>query len=260
MNRLVVRFVSHFFFKIISLYPPTVNESSCFAFRSFFYKYNIIFSVILIVSIIEILLKPKLYIKMFNLFLVTILFSIYFIFDFNYFLRMFFTFIWAKCFKSKVKLIDETSIYGICTTQDLDYALHMNNARYLRELDFARLDNFIRTNMFDRMTRMGITTVVSGSCTRYRRTVPFLMVYKIVMKLIHLDEKHLYYECKLINPRNNFIHTVIFTKITPIGLKLPLTEFIKELEPDIHLPEITKDLKCWLESMEYSSQILRKKN
>lgn len=194
-------------------------------------------------------------------YLVTILFIIYFMFDLNYFFRLLLTIISAKCFKNKVKLTDETSIYGICMTQDLDAVCsHMNNARYLRELDFARFDNFIQTNMFDTMRKKSITAVLSGSCTRYRRPVPFLMVYKIMTKLIHLDEKHLYYEHKFVNPRNNFIHTVIFTKTTPIGVKVPLSELIKQVEPEIHLPEITKDFQLWLESMEHSSQLLRKKD
>lgn len=194
-------------------------------------------------------------------YLVTFLFVIYFMFDLNYFFRLLFTFIWAKCFKNKVKLTEETSIYGICTTQDLDAVCsHMNNARYLREIDFARFDNYIQTNLFDTMRKERINAVLSGSCTRYRRPVPFLMVYKIVTKLVHFDEKHLYYEHKFVNPRNNFIHTVIFIKATPIGIKVPLSEFIKKVEPEIHLPELTKDFQSWMESMEHSSKLLRKKD
>lgn len=36
-------------------------------------------------------------------------------------------------------LIRKNNIIGICTSQDVDiFIRHMNNARYLRELDFAR--------------------------------------------------------------------------------------------------------------------------
>ncbi|KAI4502610.1 hypothetical protein M0802_002522 [Mischocyttarus mexicanus] len=190
-----------------------------------------------------------------------IIFGIYFFFDLNYFLRLIFTILWAKYIKKKVKLMEETTIYGICTTQDVDAACsHMNNARYLRELDFARLDNLIRTNLFDRMKKLGTIAVVGGSYTRYRKPVPFLMVFKIVTKLVHWDEKHLYYEHKFINPRNNFIHTVIFIKMSPTGVKIPLSEFVKQLEPEIDIPKITDDIKFWLESMEHSSQLLRKKD
>jgi hypothetical protein len=37
-----------------------------------------------------------------------------------------------------VALTDEVVMYSICATTDIDYFCHMNNGRYLRELDFAR--------------------------------------------------------------------------------------------------------------------------
>jgi hypothetical protein len=33
---------------------------------------------------------------------------------------------------------DEGVVYGIVATTDIDYFCHMNNARYLREMDFGR--------------------------------------------------------------------------------------------------------------------------
>ncbi|KAL2726842.1 protein THEM6-like [Vespula squamosa] len=189
-----------------------------------------------------------------------IILIIYFI-DVNYFFRLIFTFVWSKCMQKKTKLTNETTIYGICTTQDLDAVMsHMNNARYLREIDFARFHYFVQTEAFSLMRKMGATAVLGGSSTRYRRPIPFLMMYKITTKLIYWDEKSLYFEHKFINLRNNFIHTIILTKQTTIGMKIPLTEFLKKLEPEICLPEITQDLKLWLESMKYSSQKLKKKD
>jgi hypothetical protein len=41
-------------------------------------------------------------------------------------------------FRKPAALTDEVVVYSICSTSDIDYFCHMNNARYLRELDFAR--------------------------------------------------------------------------------------------------------------------------
>ncbi|XP_046816842.1 protein THEM6-like [Vespa crabro] len=197
---------------------------------------------------------------MWDIFFYAIIAIIYFI-DINYFLRVIFVFVWTKFMQKKTKPMNETTIYGICFTQDLDLVLsHMNNARYLREIDFARFHYFIQTEMFYLMGKMGATVVLGASSTRYRRPIPFLMTYKIMTKLIYWDEKSLYFEHKFINLRNNFIHTTIFSKQTTIGLKISLTEFLKKFEPEIRLPEINEDLRLWLESMEYNSQKLKKKD
>ncbi|KAF7405848.1 hypothetical protein HZH68_005217 [Vespula germanica] len=150
---------------------------------------------------------------------------------------------------------------GVCTTQDLDVIMsHMNNARYLREIDFSRFHYFIRTKVYSSLKKMGVKSVLGASCTRYRRSIPFFMMYKITTKLIYWDEKSFYFEHKFINVRDNFIHTIILSKQTTIGMKMSLNEFLKELEPEICLPEINDDLRLWLESMQYSSQKLKKKD
>lgn len=60
---------------------------------------------------------------------------------------------------------------------------HMNNARYLREIDFARFHYFIKTEAFFMMRKMGATAVIGGLSARYRRPIPFLMMYKITTKV-----------------------------------------------------------------------------
>ncbi|KAF7402475.1 hypothetical protein HZH66_004742 [Vespula vulgaris] len=163
--------------------------------------------------------------------------------------------------KIKLSFIDETTIYGVCTTQDLDVIMsHMNNARYLREIDFSRFHYFIRTKVYSSLKKMGVKSVLGASCTRYRRSIPFFMMYKITTKLIYWDEKSFYFEHKFINVRDNFIHTIILSKQTTIGMKMSLNEFFKELEPEICLPEINDDLRLWMESMQHSSQKLKKKD
>jgi hypothetical protein len=75
-------------------------------------------------------------------------------------------------------------IAGVCITTDLDTLLyHMNNARYLRELDFARVDFYERTGLYKKIRQKG-GAVVQGACTiRYRRFVRPFSVFKITSKV-----------------------------------------------------------------------------
>lgn len=73
----------------------------------------------------------------------------------------------------------------MCVTNDVDALLyHMNNARYLRELDFARVDFYERTGLY-RCIRARGGSVVQGACTiRYRRFVKTFSLYTINSKVI----------------------------------------------------------------------------
>lgn len=75
-------------------------------------------------------------------------------------------------------------LVGLCTTQDLDIMFrHMNNARYVRELDFARFHFYERTGL--RRIILGANSHVfqRGTNIRYRKTIPFLSLYKITTKV-----------------------------------------------------------------------------
>lgn len=81
------------------------------------------------------------------------------------------------------KLHDHSA--GICSTQDLDIVLkHMNNARYLRELDFARFYFWDAIGLYEEITKRGAGVVQGATSTRYRRAIPLLTPYKITTKVL----------------------------------------------------------------------------
>jgi acyl-CoA thioesterase FadM len=77
---------------------------------------------------------------------------------------------------------------GVCLTNDVDTLLyHMNNARYLRELDFARVDFYERSGLYRTIKSKG-GAVVQGACTvRYRRFLRPFSIYKIYSKVRNMQ-------------------------------------------------------------------------
>jgi acyl-CoA thioesterase FadM len=73
---------------------------------------------------------------------------------------------------------------GICTTQDVDFLFrHMNNARYIRELDFARFLFYDLSGLYHQITKMKGIALQGASTIRYRRTIPIFSIYKIDTKV-----------------------------------------------------------------------------
>lgn len=190
---------------------------------------------------------------------VAIIAILYILFDVNYFLRIIFTIVWGRLFEKKKKLFDTTTIYGICTTQDVDLVFkHMNNARYLRELDFARFHFYDKSGIYNAVMKRGGGAVQGASTIRYRRAIPIFTPFKVTTKLIYWEGKHFYVEQQFISLTDNFIRAVVLSRQTVTGLNTPVEEIVAEIDPKARRPEPTKELQLWLDSMEESSQSLKK--
>lgn len=207
--------------------------------------------------------------------LIAILLALYAVWDLNYFIRCVFTLGYATFFQKKRKITEKTTIHskltktvdrnlylyftcflGICTTQDVDiFIRHMNNARYLRELDFARFHYYGLTGLYESVKKHGGGAVQGASSVRYRRTIPIFNLYKITTELIWWDEKAIYIEQKFIT-RDGFVRAIAMSKqnIT----KVNVMDLMKEFEGGDKRPELPEELKVWLEAIEISSRKLRK--
>ncbi|XP_008203825.1 protein THEM6 isoform X2 [Nasonia vitripennis] len=131
------------------------------------------------------------------------------LFEVHYFLRMIITVFLARFCRKRVHILDETSVYGLCTTTDIDWLLyHMNNARYLRELDFARADFYERTNLYREICSQGSGVVQGASTIRYRRFLKPLSIFKITSKIIYWDEKTIFMEHRFVTPSDGFVRAI----------------------------------------------------
>ena len=75
---------------------------------------------------------------------------------------------------------------------DLDFNIHMNNARYLAVMDIGRIDLILRTGMWRLMWRHRWQAVLGGSLVRYRRPLRPFQRMELSSRLIGWDAKWLY--------------------------------------------------------------------
>ncbi|XP_044728736.1 protein THEM6 [Chrysoperla carnea] len=193
---------------------------------------------------------------------------IYVSLEFHYFLRMAICVILAKFFKRKVHILQETKIKGICLTTDIDTLLyHMNNARYLREIDFARVDFYERTKLYQTIRSKG-GAIVQGACTiRYRRFIRPFTTYDLTTKLIYWDDKSFYFEHRFIS--NDFVRAIAICRQRLINCNtddimayLMSTDGMPkgvDIEATVRTtkPEMPLEVMKWNESNEISSANLR---
>ena len=67
------------------------------------------------------------------------------------------------------------NVYSLCWPNHLDPYLHMNNSRYLREMDFGRYDFYVRTGLAKQFP-----DVLNACLVRYRRAISVFTLIKVL--------------------------------------------------------------------------------
>ncbi|XP_055711787.1 protein THEM6 [Phlebotomus papatasi] len=150
------------------------------------------------------------------------------ILELHYFLRMCLAVGIAKFFKSRSHILDMTSVTGLCITTDIDTLLfHMNNARYFRELDFAKADFYERTGLYRTIVKKGGSIFQGAATIRYRRFIKTFTRFKITTKIVYWDEKSIFMEHKFISPSDGFVRCVVLSRQRVVNL--PVDDLMNEL-------------------------------
>ncbi|XP_059058435.1 protein THEM6-like [Achroia grisella] len=182
--------------------------------------------------------------------------------DVAYFARMMYTVAKARYFKKKACILDTTEVRSWCLLTDIDTLLyHMNNARYLRELDFARADFYERTGLYANIKAAGGAVVQAAATIRYRRYLKPFTRFTITSKAIYWDEKTVFMEHEFIGP-GGFVHAVAVCRQRVIDTSAAaIADLLLQLHcaGACHAPigKMPPELELWVQSNELSSAKLR---
>jgi acyl-CoA thioesterase FadM len=77
---------------------------------------------------------------------------------------------------------------------DIDLNLHMNNARYLSVMDYARTHLLARTGLLEHIIRSRWQPLVGAVWMTYRRSLPLFSAFQIASRLVCWDERWFYIE------------------------------------------------------------------
>lgn len=137
--------------------------------------------------------------------------------DIPYFVIAFTTYVIGRYFKSKLDIKGVSAIYNLCWPWHLDYMLHMNNAKYYREMDHGRADYLSRTRLFEEIRKKGFSFAQNAAQMRFRRSLNPFQPFKLQTKLVYFDSRAFYLEQRFVSMKDNFIHAVAYNKNTMIG-------------------------------------------
>ncbi|CAG9802181.1 unnamed protein product [Chironomus riparius] len=205
--------------------------------------------------------------------LIIIILLFYCFFELHYFLRMILTLALARLTKKKAHIMDLTTINSICLTNDIDTLItHMNNSRYLRELDFARVDFYERTALYKTIRNKGGGIVQGSTTIRYRRFIKPFSIFQITTKIVYWDDQSIFIEHRFIG-KDEFIHAIAICKqrlincsaedimdvmLSETPTHADSTEKLENGDLVRYKPDMPLEILKWNESNEISSANLRK--
>ncbi|CAF0876756.1 unnamed protein product [Adineta steineri] len=129
--------------------------------------------------------------------------------DFGYFIRTAALFQRFKSNEKLINLLSESVVYGRCWPNDLDFNWHMNNARYLRESDFARISLLLETGLWNSIVKRrkngmkDAHALVSALQIQYRQSIELGDRFKFISRINAWDDKAFYLEQWMIREKTN---------------------------------------------------------
>jgi acyl-CoA thioesterase FadM len=77
---------------------------------------------------------------------------------------------------------------------DIDFNLHLNNARYLSMMDFGRMHLLARTRILDHVIRSRWTPLLGAVWMTYRRSLPLFARFTLSSRTVCWDARWFYME------------------------------------------------------------------
>lgn len=94
----------------------------------------------------------------------------------------------------RLGVLDEDRVRMRVWPNDLDLNLHMNNARYLSVMDYARTHLLARVGLLDHIVRSRSQALLGAVWMTYRRSLPLFAPFTISSRLICWDGRWFYFE------------------------------------------------------------------
>ncbi|XP_022182351.1 protein THEM6-like [Myzus persicae] len=197
---------------------------------------------------------------------------LYWVFEVHYFARTLWCATMCRIMKKYVHILDTTSYSSACLTTDVDFLLfHMNNSRYLREVDFARTEFYTRTGLWTAIREKGGLPVQGGTSIRYRKFIRTFSLYSISSRIIYWDRDSIYMEHRFVSRGDDFVNAIVHCRQRVINCDVEvlmgelLVKGAKERPGDLEeaprmKPECPLEIHHWIQANLVSSANLRNGN
>lgn len=166
--------------------------------------------------------------------------------------------------KHKIKLtknevLSTSCVSGMVLPSDIDMWRHMNNSKYLREMDFGRI-KFLHEFIFAALNRLKTTLALSAVSIRYRRSMLLWQRFTIETKVLCWKDDGIYFEQRFVGHNDKFIYAIAMAKMVVRAKGGMSVDVVMEniVGGSFPSPPPPPEVEGWMESISKSSEGLKK--
>lgn len=132
---------------------------------------------------------------------------------------------------------------------DLDGLGHMNNAKYFGFMDLGRVDQMLRSGLWQMCQERGWYSVVASQTIRYRRSLKPWQRFDLQTQVIGFDEKAMYIESRFMQRDTLAAHAVAQVRfLRKKGGDVPPAQ-VKQLIPEAPELDLPEWVSAWAEAV-----------
>lgn len=157
---------------------------------------------------------------------------------------------------SREALLSTSKVEGVVLPSDLDMQLHMNNSKYLREMDFGRFHHFVSTSLYASVISLESTLVVASTMIRYRRSLQLWQRFQLRTRILCWDDSSFYCEQRFVS-KQGFVCAIALLKMAVRG-RTPKDLLERTCVGGYcQSPPFPPELETWTETIRRSSEALK---
>jgi len=128
---------------------------------------------------------------------------------------------------------------------DIDFNIHMNNAKYLKFMDFGRMEFLIMTQVAQRLLKSGHDIVVANIDMSYIHSLKPLQNFQIETRILSWDFKYIYFQQVFTSHGKVYTIGLVRSAILKQGKAVPVESVFRSLGITHLPPEMPDTVKNW---------------
>ncbi|MBG1232585.1 thioesterase family protein [Aestuariivirga litoralis] len=132
-----------------------------------------------------------------------------------------------------------------CWPSDLDFNLHMTNARYFALMDLGRMELIVRGGLGKLMRRDGLMPVIAGSMIRFRRPIQPFQRITLATQVLCWDAKWMFIEHRIEREGELMCQSIVKAAFVKKGGTMPPAEMAKSLGHEETSPPLPDWIVQW---------------
>lgn len=147
----------------------------------------------------------------------------------------------------RLGLLDEDCVRMHVWPQDIDFNLHMNNARYLSVMDYARMHLLARSRLLEHAIRSRWQPIVGAVWMTYRRSLPLFSAFTIASRLLCWDDRWFYIEQRFTTSEGLAALGWVKGMLRDAHAAINPQHAIERIEPGVISPPMSDTIAQWNE-------------